>query len=291
MLQEAGTFITVYISVITFMLGASFGSFLTCVSDRLALHETVVRSNSHCPSCGHRLGVPDLVPVFSWIFLKGRCRYCKGKIPVSCLITELVMGTAFLTMLLYFDISWDLLTGLVLVCICFTGSMTDIITGEIPNILSVLFCIIWATTIPLHIKGIWSYLIDSAIGGLGMPLFLMIMAIVMENFLGREALGGGDIKILCPAGLILGWKNMLVALLVMCITGLMFAGIRALLRLRKEQKEQKEKDKNENRITDADTAPEDGSTIKLMPFISLGVFTAFVFGEALTGLYMGLFGI
>ena len=68
--------LTAYILCIIFFLGCCLGSFADCLAMRLLSGESAFAGRSHCDSCGHVLGAPDLVPLFSWLFLKGRCRYC-----------------------------------------------------------------------------------------------------------------------------------------------------------------------------------------------------------------------
>ena len=83
------TFLTIYILTITFILGCALGSFTDCLAGRMLAGASILKGRSHCDACGHVLGVPDLVPLFSWLCLRGRCRYCGAKIlsdrvPVRC---------------------------------------------------------------------------------------------------------------------------------------------------------------------------------------------------------------
>lgn len=74
-----------------FMIGACFGSFAECMASRYASFDTY-SGRSRCDHCGHKLAFRELVPVFSFLFSKGRCAYCAGKIPASCLLSELFAG-------------------------------------------------------------------------------------------------------------------------------------------------------------------------------------------------------
>lgn len=80
--------------VLLFLLGLSLGSFLNLSLDRLPRHESIVRPPSHCDSCGRRLSSGDLVPLFSWLFLRGRCRYCGARISARTPLIELACGLA-----------------------------------------------------------------------------------------------------------------------------------------------------------------------------------------------------
>lgn len=83
------TFLTIYILMITFILGCALGSFTDCLAGRMLNGTSVLKGRSHCDACGHVLGVLDLVPLFSRLCLRGRCRYCGAKIPAVAFWTEL----------------------------------------------------------------------------------------------------------------------------------------------------------------------------------------------------------
>ena len=74
------TFLTAYVLTLAALLGAVFGSFINCMAYRLAHGQSVMKGRSRCTSCGHELGAADLVPVFSYVFLRGKCRYCGEKL-------------------------------------------------------------------------------------------------------------------------------------------------------------------------------------------------------------------
>ncbi|MDD7254218.1 MAG: prepilin peptidase, partial [Firmicutes bacterium] len=85
-----------YVIVLAVVLGAVFGSFLNCMAWRMVHHESVLKGRSHCASCGHPLKAADLVPVFSYLFLKGKCRYCGEKISPRYMAAELVSAALWL---------------------------------------------------------------------------------------------------------------------------------------------------------------------------------------------------
>lgn len=78
-----------FVSVFTFLFGIVIGSFLNVLIYRIPKGENFVKANSHCMNCNHRLYAKDLVPLFSWLFLGGKCRYCKAKISCQYPIVEL----------------------------------------------------------------------------------------------------------------------------------------------------------------------------------------------------------
>ena len=71
------------LGLIRFLLGAALFSFMNVVAWRLPRGMDPLKGRSVCPQCGHTLGVPDLVPVFSWLFLRGRCRHCGAHIQIG----------------------------------------------------------------------------------------------------------------------------------------------------------------------------------------------------------------
>lgn len=81
--------------IIIFILGIYFGSFFTLATYRLPKHDDIVRKHSYCPNCNHKLGILDLIPVFSYIFLRGKCRYCSKSIGIRYFIFEVLTGITF----------------------------------------------------------------------------------------------------------------------------------------------------------------------------------------------------
>lgn len=83
------------LNIFLFAIGSIFASFANLVVLRTIRDESIVFPPSHCDSCGHRLRVIDLVPILSYIFLRGKCRYCKSKIPLESFMVELILGLIF----------------------------------------------------------------------------------------------------------------------------------------------------------------------------------------------------
>ena len=87
---------TIIFYILIFTIGVLFGSFSTLAVYRLPLHENITHKRSFCPNCNHKLSFLDLIPVLSYIFLGGRCRYCKEKIRIRYLLIEVFTGIVFL---------------------------------------------------------------------------------------------------------------------------------------------------------------------------------------------------
>ena len=142
------TFFMIYCCVLAGVFGAVLGSFLNCAAWRIAHGESFVKGRSHCTSCGHVLGFLDLIPVFSWIFLGGRCRYCKTKISPRYMLTELFFALVSVLTLLRFDLSPEFVRNMVLACCLFCLSLVDLEIFEIPNGCLLIPAIAWFVAIP-----------------------------------------------------------------------------------------------------------------------------------------------
>lgn len=97
------------IYVFSFIFGTCTGSAYLCFLDRKKRHESWLHGHSHCNACGHELAGKDLIPVISYISLKGKCRYCKAHYPISSLLSEVVSGCAFL--FAAFRLNYNISTG------------------------------------------------------------------------------------------------------------------------------------------------------------------------------------
>jgi leader peptidase (prepilin peptidase)/N-methyltransferase len=88
-----------------FFVGCCMGSFYNVCIYRLPRKESLIWPRSHCTSCGHTLGIPDLVPVISYLALKGRCRYCRSAVPIRYMVVEIICGIMFTVLFHFFYIS------------------------------------------------------------------------------------------------------------------------------------------------------------------------------------------
>ena len=162
-------FIDILIYITIAISGTVFGSFFTLAVHRIPKHQDITHERSYCPNCNHKLGFLDLIPVFSYIFLGGKCRYCKNKIRPRYLILELCSGAIFLSLALFKDIHFTssihdwaffFLDVLFLVCLFITAGIDKeliklsngvIIYGFVIGILSIIAKLVFAETITLNI--------------------------------------------------------------------------------------------------------------------------------------------
>lgn len=87
----------IFFYIIIFIIGTLFGSFYTLAVYRIPKRQDILYTHSYCPNCNHKLGLLDLFPIFSYIFLRGKCRYCKNKIRPRYLVLEMLSGILFVT--------------------------------------------------------------------------------------------------------------------------------------------------------------------------------------------------
>ena len=187
--------------IIFFIFGLFMGSFYTVVGLRLPNHEKIVNDRSHCDECGHELSFLDMIPVISYLFLKGKCRYCKEKINPLSTSMELFTGTLFALAYFRFNFSYELLIALGLVSMLIILSVSDLAYYIIPDEVLIFFSgyFLIITTLQFGVRPALISLVY------GLILFgVMYLIMLIGNFLfKRESLGGGDIKLMFVFGLII----------------------------------------------------------------------------------------
>lgn len=252
------TYLLIYVSVLIFYLGCIFGSFINCTASRICNNENWISGRSHCEHCNHELGVLDLIPIFSYIFLGGKCRYCKKHITVRYLLIELLMGFIFLiTFLSRRMLDLKLVQYLILFVLLMGLSLVDLETYIIPDGFIILGIINFL--LGLFGNDVKSYLIEGLSGGLIIGGTLLIISLIMDKVLNKESMGGGDIKLLFMVCLYTGVFKGLFLLFVSCVIGLVFV---VLLKQRK---------------------------IAFGPSISIAAFFILIWGDKLLEIYLSLF--
>lgn len=211
-----------YLIFLVFVCGACAGSFVNCAALRKVRGERFTRGRSHCPQCGHTLGVRDLFPLISYLALRGRCRFCGARIPARYPVTELVCALAFTAALLRFGLSVQTVRYCLLFAILLALSLIDLDTMELPDGLLVAGAILWAVFLPFSDAPLQSLLRGLA-GGLALGGALLVLTLIMDKLLKRESMGGGDIKLIAMLGLWCGPAVGLLLVLLSCVAGLVFA--------------------------------------------------------------------
>lgn len=225
-------------AVFAFLLGISVGSFVNVVADRLPGGRSLVKPRSFCDSCSRTLGNLDMIPVVSYLWLRGRCRYCDAPIPMRVPLAELATGILFTIAYLRFGY------GVETVVICFALTLLMIVTlidmehGLILNVVVFPTMAVLVVVAPfwselglerplLGSLGMPASLFNSLIAGFGAFLAFLAIALVSPN-----GMGAGDVKFAGVLGLMLGFPGVLFALWLAVVVGGVVAAVFLLLRKR-----------------------------------------------------------
>lgn len=215
-------FLLIYCAALALLLGAALGSFLHCAAWRLARGESFVTGRSRCPQCGRALGAADLIPVLSWLFLKGRCRYCGAPIPARYPLSEAFFAAVTLCCLLRFDLTLLCARNLAFLGCLFCLSLVDWERCVIPDGCLLTAALVWLAAAPFLLPS-WTVAAGNVAAGLGFGGALLALSLVMDRILKKDTLGGGDIKLFAVTGLYLGAAGTLFTLLFACLLGLLLA--------------------------------------------------------------------
>ena len=125
--------VKVYICLVAFLLGAVMGSALNCLAFRIVRGQKWSGGRSACPHCGHTLGAKDLIPVASFLLLRGKCRYCGAKLARRYFLAEVLLGACYVTLVVRFGISFDTISAMVLCSCLLSLSLVDLDIQIIPD--------------------------------------------------------------------------------------------------------------------------------------------------------------
>lgn len=210
-----------------FIIGLTIGSFLNVCIYRLPLNQSIVRPGSYCPQCKNELRAIDLIPVLSWLKLRGRCHYCGVKIPIRYAMVELLTGILYLYMFIKVGWSIELLRACSFIAFLIVITLIDYDHQVIfDNVLlygagaSIMINIIRATYLNQAIY--WPNLLLGAFVGAGL-LFLII-------FISRGRMGEGDALFAGVLGLWFGWQYILITLYIAFLSGGIIAVILLLMK-------------------------------------------------------------
>ena len=184
-----------------FIIGLFFGSFFCCLGIRLSTNKDFVKSRSVCDKCHHQLAWYDLIPIFSYIRLKGRCRYCKEKISPLSLFIELFTGCLYALSYYIFNFSFDLVIALLIVSMAMIIFSSDLTYLIIPDEVLLFFSV--AIIIIEFLKNGFNGVFFSIISGLSLFFFMFCLMKFGNALFKKESLGGGDVKLLFVIGLVL----------------------------------------------------------------------------------------
>lgn len=265
MLQEVfceNSFIRIYFLILSAVFGAAMGSFLYCTAWRIVHGKSVLRGRSKCDACGRELTVRDLIPIVSYFAAKGRCRTCGTKLSAIYPVSEIAGAILFALTVGKFGISLQTIEWLIFISLLMAISFADLEEYIIPDRFIVIgllvrlgYLVFWEREAAL----------SSVIGAVAVPGALVLIVFISEKFLKREAMGGGDIKLLIMTGFYLGWKHNILCLFLACVIGIAF-GFFAKRRSERE----------------------DGA-FPWGPSIAMAAFIVMMCGDAVINAYLGLF--
>ncbi len=249
--------------VLAGVLGLCVGSFLNVVIYRIPREMSIVRPASHCPKCGYKLKWYDNIPIISYCILGGKCRSCKAHISFRYTLVETANCILWI-----FSVYWfknNFIYALIAMAICSLSLCIFCIDYEHMLIFDrfQIAILVFGIAAIFFDHTVWY---DHLIGGAVGLLVFMGVAVIMGRILGREALGGGDVKLAAVTGLFLGWQKLIIMMLVASIGGSII-----MLIIRIKTKEDKE--------------------VCFGPFLTVGLLTAMFFGTNIIDRYLTLLGV
>ena len=242
--------------VFAFLFGTVIFSFLNVVIYRLPRKENFITGRSKCPSCGHVLSFLDMVPIFSWVALGRKCRYCGAKISPRYAFVEALGGIAAAGCVARFGLSVYTILAFAMCAVLTCIGFIDFDTMEIPDGLSIAAAVIGAVAVFFTEGTVWY---EHLIGLVVVSVPMLVLALIVPG-----GFGGGDIKMMAGCGLFLGWKNALFSFFTAAVIGGVFA-IGLIIRGKRGRKDH----------------------IPFGPFLCVGVATAMFAGNLVLDFYFG----
>lgn len=247
------TTLKILLYIIIFLYGIVIGSFINVCICRIPRKESIVKVRSHCENCGYQLKWYDLIPVFSYLYLGGKCRKCKAKISVQHLVIEVLNGALYLLVFYVCGVSVESLLYCLAGSALLALSIIDFRTYEIPVGFNYFIGVLGIIRVITDLEN-WS---EYVIGFVAVSAFLYLLYVLSKG----RAIGGGDIKLMAACGLLIGWKLIILAFLVGCIVGSVIHVIRM-------------------KVSGQD------HVLAMGPYLSLGVMIAALWGNAFLTWYL-----
>ena len=242
--------------IVVIVFALLIGSFLNVAIYRIPRRESVIWPGSHCPVCGSSLKAPDLVPVLSFIWLSGRCRYCQAKISLRYPLIELLTVASFVLVYVKWGISIETLAGWIFTSILIISAFTDLDEGIIPDLVTYPGVIIGLCLSPFTLG------IKSAV--LGSVVFAGIF--LSTAIISRGGMGGGDIKLAGVIGAFVGLTGSIVTLIMSSLAG----GVWAVILLCQRKADRR-------------------TAVRFGPFMAVSAWLVWLYGAQILNFYIGLF--
>lgn len=247
----------VLIDILVIIYGLVLGSFLNVVAIRLLKKESIAFPPSHCPNCNHRLHLFDLIPVVSYLFLDGKCRYCKTAISPLYPFGELFTAVSIFSVYKIVGIEWELFPALLLTILLVLSVLTDIREKLILDIVTFpILGLLVVSRVFIGTEPFWYYLFGGIVG------FTLLFAIAIVS---KGGMGGGDVKLYAAIGVALGPQLTIMSFVLASFAGAIVGIVLLITGIVKRRQ-----------------------PIAFGPFIFLGVLIAYLFGNDLWTWYISL---
>lgn len=244
-----------------FVVGVLIGSFLNVCIYRIPKHENITTTRSHCMSCGNVIKWYDLVPVISYLLLGGKCRNCGAKLSIQYPIIELLNGILYCLVFAVMGLSIKSVLIMSLTSALIVIAVIDWRTYEIPFGLNVFIAVLGLADIAVKLANRdFTGIIDNLAGAVCVSGFLLLLYLVTKG----RGIGGGDIKLMAAAGLLIGWKSIILAFVIGCVIG----SIIHLIRMKVSTQDH---------------------VLAFGPYLAVGIFIASLWGERIMNAYISSF--
>ncbi len=249
---------TIFLYILVSLYGIIIGSFLNVCIYRIPKKENIATTRSHCMSCGYQLKWYDLVPLFSYLALRGKCRKCGSRISVQYPLVEALNGGLYLLIFWRYGLSVDSLLYCLLFSALIVLSVIDFRTYEIPVGINIFILTLGLIRIVTDLSHWLSY----GIGLLSVSVPLLLIYLVTKG----RGIGGGDVKLMAAAGLLIGWKLNVLGFLLGCILGSVIHVCRMKL-------------------------SGEGRTLAMGPYLAMGIAISVLWGEQMIAWYLSFMGL
>lgn len=246
--------------IVFFILGSVIGSFLNVVIYRLPRHESLVYPQSHCPNCGHKLTTSDLIPILSYVLLRGKCRYCGSKISPIYPIVESLMGFLFAITYLKFGFSIFTLKYIVFISLLIVVSFIDLLDGVVFDVVVIPGALVGL------VFGIILNFRDTIFGIIFYAVLFVLIIYGSKIFYREGGMGEGDLTAGIMMGSFLGLKLGIVAFILSFFIGAI-VGVLIMAISKKSSKSQ----------------------IPFVPYMAIASLIAIFFGNSIIAFYLNLF--
>lgn len=251
-----------------FVFGAVIGSFLNVCIYRLPKNESIVVGGSHCMSCNEKIKKYDLIPIISYIILKGKCRSCGAKISPRYMIVELLNAVLYVLTFAHFGLNGSVEAAFVcvllscLIIVAFMDWDTQLISMPVVGVIGILAI----AKLVLSVTGVCEFLnplswIDTLGGAVSVSCLFLVIFLLSKG----RALGFGDVMLMFASGAFLGLKAVIIAAFIGLITGSV-AGL--IIKYKSGS-----------------------SKFAFGPWLSLGIAVAVFYGDFLANLYLEICGL